>query len=371
MSRPGVRLAGLGLALVLLAGCDSIPGAAQAPGAGGFRPAGQGGERTSEMDRELDAQLGLLTDYITEEEREACMAVWETLRPIREARLEKGAYEKSEYELRLLRRLNRLYEDYTVQYLNPGGEDFGYEDPPQKLLAEYAIQPDGSLEPSRDNRDLTGTGYTEADFHAFWSDMLDLLPEGAFSDFTRLTLFTDGEAETMAYVYALDAKGTRWEIALDPADSGDGEMFTETVLHEYCHYLTLNAQQVDYTSKQTADTYNEYGMVSRAGSYIDDFYKAYWWDYLDDCLACPGDTWNFFLRHYDDFIDPYASTDPSEDICESFTFFVLRPRPVDVEDVWEEKLEFFYDYPELVEFRQSVRDSLGLDEDDYFEDEAA
>lgn len=89
--------------------------------------------------------------------------------------------------------------------------------------------------------------------------------------------------------------GKKWEIAVDPADAGDGEMFVETVLHEYSHYLTLNNEQVKYTARQTASTYNEEGMVAYEGSYLDDFYQRFWADYLDDRLS-DMDTYNFFLR---------------------------------------------------------------------------
>ena len=108
-------------------------------------------------------------------------------------------------------------------------------------------------------------------------------------------------------------------------------------------------------------------MVTRPGSYLDDFYQTFWTGYLDQCLAC-DDTYNFFLRFYDDFIDAYASTDPSEDICESFTYFVPRPRvPYAYQDVWSQKLDFFYNYPELVEFRTAVRGNLGLARGDSYE----
>lgn len=346
---------------LFLSGCHAV----ERPGGGG----GIRSEARTEADRELDAQLGLLTQYITAEERAACMEIWTTLRPIRQGRMEKGQYRKGEYEQRLLRRLNTLYEEYTVRYLNPEDMDFGYEDPPYQHLAEYRIQADGSLKLREDSLDLEGSGWTEEELAALWDKITGLLPQGALAEFSRLRMFTDGEDETVAYVYAMDAKGKRWEMAIDPVDSTNEGYFVETILHEYCHYLTLNAAQVTYTGQQTVDTYNEEGMVSRAGSYIDDFYQEFWTDYLDDCLACPGDTFNFFLRHDNDFIDPYASTDPSEDICESFTFFVLRPRDPDADAaVWSQKLDFFYRYPELVEFRQTVRDNLDLAEEEYFED---
>jgi len=74
--------------------------------------------------------------------------------------------------------------------------------------------------------------------------------------------------------------------------------------------LTLNDGQVKYTARQTASTYNEEGLVTRDGSYLDDFYQRFWADYLDDRLA-DMDTYNFFLRHEDDFVTDYASSSPS------------------------------------------------------------
>lgn len=349
-----------------LTACDPMP---TSPGdkAIGHRGEGQVQSSAGSTDRELDAQLGLLTGYVTPEERAACQILLDQIVPLREQRLAAGKYQKSETESRLLSQLNALYEAYTIQYLNPEAETFGYQYPEEHTVAEYRIQPDGSLLPSFSGKGVQYGSWSEDELLDLWDYTVALLPEGAFQNFARLHLFTDGEGETMAYVYAMDARGSRWQIALDPADADDGGIFTETILHEYFHYLSLNTSQVTYTSRQTVDTYNEPGMVSQPGSYLDDFYQAFWTDYLDDCLACEVDTANFFLRHYDDFIGSYASTDPSEDICESFTFFILYPKYQDPEDIWEQKLTFFYDYPELVAFRETVRNNLGLAEGDYYE----
>ena len=100
-------------------------------------------------------------------------------------------------------------------------------------------------------------------------------------------------------------------------------------------------------------------MVTYSGSYLDDFYQAFWTDYLDDRLASP-ESFHFFLRHEEDFVTDYAATDPSEDIAECFTYFILWGKPAG-DAVWKQKLRFFYDYPELVEFRAQVRENLGLD----------
>ncbi len=313
-----------------------------------------------ELDRLLDAQLGVLADRITAEERQAARALLAQAEPLRQSRIQRGQYQKGEREERLLKRLNKLYEAYTVAYLNPEEEGFGYEYPPERTLAVYDLEPDGAL--TRQKAGAIPEGWTEADLTALWSSILDWMPEESFAHFDQVSFFTDGEYETVAYVQALDGKGSRWEFAVDPADAQDGRYFQETVLHEYFHSASLCPGQVTYTARQTVDTYNEPGMVTQAGSYLDEFYQAFWTDYLDDCLLCE-DTYNFYLRHEDDFITEYASTDPSEDLCECFTFYVLDDPP-EGEAVWEQKLRFFDRYPELSAFRQRVRRNLDLPADE-------
>lgn len=351
------RWLGFALCLALaLAGCDRLPAELLPAQPGGFRPyAVEQGDRESA--RALDAQLGLLTERVSAEERQACEVIWDELYPIRLGRIERNEYRRTDREERLIRRLNKLLEQYTKQYLDGDDIGFGYENPEEQEVAAFAIGSDGAIESPGKG---VGGDWAEGDLAAMWDDIKGILPADAFRDFGRFDVFTDGPSEMLAYVYPMDAKGARWVIAVDPEDAGDGELFTETILHEYAHYLTLNNTQAEYGSRQTADTYNEDGMVSFAGSYMDDFYQTFWTDYIDDCLAC-DDTYNFFLRHEYDFVSDYASTNPAEDIAESFTYFVLWDRWA-AQDVWEEKIVFFYDYPELVAFRTVVRENLGLSE---------
>lgn len=302
----------------------------------------------------LDVQLGLLEPYLTGKERERAMMLLKEIWPLREERLNAGRYEKSSRESRLLEQLSRLYDRYTAKYL--GGESsWGYESPPEHTLAEFRISDGTELTLISEELSLED----QAEYLALWDSMLQILPEDAFADFTRFTVFTDGPDETLAYVVMADWAGKKWEIAVDPADAEDKGWFIETVLHEYCHYLTLNARQAQYTEHQTADTYNEPGMVSLSGSYLDDFYQAFWTELLDDRLANP-DSYGFFLRHEEDFVTDYASTDPSEDIAESFTYFTLYDRQ-EGDEIWVQKLNFFFDYPEMIELRAQIRARLGLE----------
>ena len=109
MRRGKDRLIGAALCLLLLfgAGCSPAPGADQ-----------------ETLDRELDVQLGLLAEVITQEERSAAMDLWMRLRPVRQARLDRGEYRRGDREQELLEELNGLYEAYTIRYL--GGDDLGW-----------------------------------------------------------------------------------------------------------------------------------------------------------------------------------------------------------------------------------------------------
>ena len=289
----------------------------------------------------------LLPGLLSEAELAHVHTLVEQLLPLRQTREAEARWQLSTEEANLVDRLNRLYERYTLKYLGGGGS-WGYASPAERPLADYAVEPDGGLR-------LTSG---EDVYRSLWAQVNALLPEGALDGFSRFTVFTDGLDETLAYVSPLDDTGTRWELAVDPADAGELDWFTETVLHEYTHYLTLNDTQADYGAPESGARYCEEGMVARSGSYLDDFYHAFWTDYLHDRLANP-DSYGFYLRHQADFVTDYASTDPSEDIAESFTYFVLWDAP-EGDAVWEEKLNFFYRYPELVEFRTQARARLGL-----------
>ena len=326
------------LPLLLLAGCKQPEKFSTSSGVSVENPA---------ADALASAQLGELDGLLSEAELAHVHTLVEQLLPLRQAREGENRWRVSTEEANLVDRLNRLYERYTLKYLGGGGS-WGYASPAERPLADYAVEPDGGLR-------LTSG---EDIYRSLWAQVNALLPEGALDGFSRFTVFTDGLDETLAYVSPLDDTGTRWELAVDPADAGELDWFTETVLHEYTHYLTLNDTQADYGAPESGARYCEEGMVARSGSYLDDFYHAFWTDYLHDRLANP-DSYGFYLRHQADFVTDYASTDPSEDIAESFTYFVLWDAP-EGDAVWEEKLNFFYRYPELVEFRTQARARLGL-----------
>ena len=325
---------------VLLAGLLSLSACAL--------PIRQGGdvEIQAEAQRLAAAQLGKLDGLLTQEEREQVVEQLEWLLSLRRLRETEGKWEPSSREEQLVSRLNQLYEDYTRRYLGDLGS-WSADEEKIELLTEYTVK-DGGLE-AVEGKDA---------YQDLWNQVKAMLPEGSLDAFDRFTVFTDGAEEILAYVVPTDDDGARWELAVDPEDAGDGASFAETVMHEYCHYLTLNNRQVDYGGQPTYGCYAESELTARPSSYLNAFYRAFWTDYLDDRLADP-ETYGFYLRHSDDFLTSYAATSPSEDIAESFAYFVLYDR-AEGEGLQAQKQNFFYAYPELVSFRDQARARMGL-----------
>lgn len=301
----------------------------------------------AEAARLADAQLGQLAGRLSGEERAQILQLLEQLIPLRQARAQENRWTLSPQEEELVGKLNQLYEDCTQRYLEEPQVPEEDEEPP--TLARYEIGADGGLTPVEGDKE---------EYRALWDQVRTLLPDGSLDAFYHFTVFTDGPENILAYVVPSDEEGVQWELAVDAQDTDDPVELAETVFHEYAHYLTLNNKQVTYGGAPRYDCYGEADLVSLPDSYLNTFYQRFWKDYLDDRLADP-DSDRFYLRHEDDFITSYAATSPSEDIAESFSYFVLYDKP-DGTSVWEQKQSFFYAYPELVAFRDQARAKLGL-----------
>lgn len=310
-------------------------------------------EERMQMEHTLDAQLGLLSGRVSQAERTQAAELLERIWPLRTARIEKSKQKKTKREKQLLHKLNQLYEAYTTKYLGDGG-NWKLDDQAERVLQVYEIESSGEIRAAQGGEHVTEAEQEE--YRELWNQMTALLPEHALEHFTVYTVFTDGPDQVLAYVNMVDEKGEKWEIAVDPADAKNPKLFYETIIHEYSHYLTLNSTQVTYARPYSSETYSEDGMVSKKGSYLDSFYQTFWTDILDDRLA-NMETYNFYLRHLDTFVTAYASTDPSEDIAESFTYFVLQEQR-EGERIWMQKQTYFYQYPEFVDFRTKVQNNL-------------
>lgn len=213
-----------------------------------------------------------------------------------------------------------------------------------------------------------------------WEIFTTLIPSQDRAMVAQYNVFTDGESNTLAAVDQTSDDLTNWIVEVDIADLEDKHSFIFTMVHEYAHLLTLNASQSTVDEEIYADpsnldlldsksavcpTYFTGGGCSMQNSYIRAFYNRFWvsiqpeWEkidalqYEDDLTAYYDGLFNFYLAHQDQFVDDYATTHPAEDIAESFTYFVFSPKPQG-DTIKEQKILFFYAYPELIELRRSI-----------------
>ena len=113
-----------------------------------------------------------------------------------------------------------------------------------------------------------------------------------------------------------------------------------------------------------ADQYylKPYGECYNADSYMSLYYQAFLKDYEEQWLHVGYQTVEeriaFYEEHKDSFVTTYATVHPFEDIAESFTYFMLTPYNDSPQTVPEEKINFFYQFPELVEYRAFVLKEL-------------
>ncbi|GKV57528.1 hypothetical protein NCCP2222_34750 [Sporosarcina sp. NCCP-2222] len=137
------------------------------------------------------------------------------------------------------------------------------------------------------------------------------------------------------------------------------------LVHEYGHLVSWN--EADFVISDTCPAeqfyYKPYGgECYNPDSYMNHFFQSYWKNYEEQWLqggyVSVEDRIAFYEEQKESFITIYASVNPYEDIAESFKFFMLTPYNNDPQTVADEKVNFFYQFPELVEYRTFVIKTL-------------
>ena len=156
-----------------------------------------------------------------------------------------------------------------------------------------------------------------------------------------------------------------WGLAIDFAYEGgslnaDGQ-FAYTIIHEFAHVLTLDNTQVDASISQEACANYFVGEgCAKQPSYINKLFQNFWSDIAKEHGEIGEEDQEgasrFYEKYKDRFVTAYASTNPAEDIAEVFTNFVLQNNKPSGNTIAERKILLMYEHPELVEFRNYIRE---------------
>ena len=229
--------------------------------------------------------------------------------------------------------------------------------------------------------DLQDEQDDEAKHQEIWNYFSTLIPLNQRDSLTEYSIVTDGQGGSLAAVAQTQTDFDKWSLEVDIIDSNNSYDLTYTLVHEFAHLLTLGPDQVDpslaiFNNPEDNDIYLQEASrcadyfpgegCARSDSYINNYFNQFWADIheewneinlIEDEDALYEALDNFYYKYEDSFVTSYAPTNPEEDIAESFSFFVFSPRP-EGNTIVEEKILFFYDYPELVQLRANILNNM-------------
>jgi hypothetical protein len=250
----------------------------------------------------------------------------------------------------------------------------------EHMLVSYTVAGDQIKDPV----DERGLSSSLKDFQKdrqtqqrIWNYFAAIIPPDQRKFLSAFIVFTDGKENLLASVSQSDNSPDEWVLSVDIMDAVNPRDLTYTLVHEYGHLLTLNLSQVapsqlifdhpdsDYIYEQEAKackTYFSGEGCSNSDSYVNEFFVHFWpkiyseWSDIerienedDYYLALE----KFYEKYKNQFVTDYAPTGPAEDIAESFSFFILQPKPTG-DTIADQKVLFFYDFPELMRLRTQM-----------------
>lgn len=188
--------------------------------------------------------------------------------------------------------------------------------------------------------------------------------------------YEDAADPTLGFVSRLGKKEPSWMLAVNanaarPESVKWRREMSIVLLHEYAHILTLKTDQLDKKKRAATQctklgTYHAKGFAcTKTDSYLNAFVQKFWTKEEIAAALKANEravTKEFYNegKNEDNYVTWYAASGPEEDIAESFVDFVLRRKPVGTTEK-EQKILFFYSYPELVKMRDQIRANFAPD----------
>lgn len=305
---------------------------------------------------ESDPNLDYGKDTLTNLKKTLSKQDWEKLNKLRNEYFKSTANEDEEYDVDIVAEIKGIVGKYKG--LDADAIQLNLlDDKNQKNLGIFCITPECKAvyqDGSKNGLDSLSKE-EQKKLEKNWKAVTDILPEKLFTNFKYFKVGGDGELGTYAYVIPIDDQGKTWCMTVDPADITDDGLFPYTVVHEMCHYLTLNEKQVEYYGDSDKcypqDRYSDWECVAKEDSYLQGYYKAFWKDIINDWATDPENPY-FYYRHQSEFVTGYAATECAEDLAECFCAYVLLDS-ADTPAI-QAKFDFFDSYPELRQLKKGI-----------------
>jgi hypothetical protein len=271
------------------------------------------------------------------------------------------------------------YEDGSyIIIFEPGRGDFG------ENFDDWVFEPDEGAEGS--DADLTfgvdGSELTDPqaadgtvdpaelqNSSDIWGVVTQIVPGEWLSKISKFELFSTDDG-TLAYVYPDENNPGKWVLGVNSSEATDKNALMETIIHELAHIVTLDPQQFDGTlasgGAASCSTINLEEGCALPNSYLNAFYTAFWagidaeYRQIEQLSGAAQEAAlaAFYDKYRDQFVSDYATTNIAEDMAETFAAFVTRERPSG-SSIADQKILFFYNFPELVALRDEIRSRMG------------
>jgi len=158
---------------------------------------------------------------------------------------------------------------------------------------------------------------------------------------------------------------SKWKLGLAINNAkGDQQKLIYTIVHEFGHILTLNNSHINSMIRENNCTnFYSYLGCSKSNSYINKFQNQFWLGIWDSFLVAQDNgslgIQNFYNTYNNHFLTSNSAINPEEDIADVFATFVTRKNNSNENSITEQKIQFMYNYSELVSLRNYIRTNLG------------
>lgn len=216
----------------------------------------------------------------------------------------------------LLAQVKKLKQQLArLQMQEQAGATFSYKTKFYKGTYEALYQVDGgTLTPQK------GQSVRNSD-RLLWNTFVDIVGDDFIDDnISEFRIYNNSRSEVSAFVE--EKPDDTWILGFNRegeniADIYDDESVVDLLIHEYGHIVFFSSKSIE-----------------------NDFKKAFWGK----------------KQTADDFVTSYAATNATEDLAESFVYFVKHDKPTQTGERYD-KVRFFYEYPKLINLRTQLRAS--------------
>ncbi len=196
-----------------------------------------------------------------------------------------------------------------------------------------------------------------------WEQVLKIVPEEYLMRIKEFVIFKP-EDNTAGYVryYNKERSVFILGISIDLYEQAELHSISleHVIAHELGHIMTLNETQGAPTGEgeESCSTYY-HRFCYYDDSYVYDFYKEYWVSILEEYNTF-SDPYEYYDLHPDQFVRWYAATSVTEDIADSFAYYVLYSDQYNTSTIAGQKVLGLDKYSEFKKVKEFANTNLVL-----------